>query len=122
MALIDVTDLLIDPDFVDPMAIIHRKPVIDEYGQNQLFETCVNTIGSIQPSSGKTLSRLPDALRILNVNTFWVKGIIVSDGTCQYPDILVFKGQRYAVQLLLDWTSYGPGWTEGVAIRERPSL
>lgn len=118
MAQLDVSEIIADPDFVDPVMIIHRKPVVDGFGENKLFETKVNTIGCFQPTSGKSLARLPDALRTEDVRTIWVRGLIISDGKCQYPDIVVIKGFRYAVQVILDWTNYGSGWTECVAIRE----
>lgn len=118
MAQVDVTELLSDPDFVDEMQIVRRKPTVSEFGENVLVESVVQTIGSIQPVSGKELQRLPDALRVMNVASFWVKGEIVSDGTCKYPDLLVFKGKRYAVQIINDWTHFGQGWSQGLAVRE----
>lgn len=122
MAQIDVTDVLSDPDFVDPMTIINRKPTVNEFGENTLAESGSPTVGSIQAASGKTLQRLPEALRVINVQSFWVKGKIVSDGSCQYPDILSFKGQRFAVQAVFDWTNWGAGWCEGTCVREKPSV
>lgn len=121
MANVDVTDLLSDPEFTDSMSIVHRVSTVDSYGQNSLAETTVVTIGSIQPISGKALQRLPEALRVANLRTFWVKGEIISDGTAQYPDILVFAGKRYQVQNTNDWTNFGGGWTEGTAVAEKPT-
>lgn len=121
MADVDVTSLLSDPDFVDQVALIHRKPIVNEFGENKLQEQAFSTVGSVQPASGKTLQRLPEAFRVANVSSFWIKGTIVADGTCQYPDLIVFRGDRYAVQTVLDWTNFGQGWCEGTAVRERPT-
>lgn len=121
MGLIDVSDVLADPDFVDQINIIHRKPTVDVYGQNTLVETGVPAFGSVQPASGKALQRLPEALRVANVMSFWVRGQIVSDGRCQYPDILVFNGSRFAVQTVMDWSNWGDGWCEGTCVREKPT-
>lgn len=122
MAQVDVTELLSDPDFVDPCTLVHRQAVVDILGQNQLTERQVPTIGSIQPATGKQIDRLPEALRVKDVRTFWIKGTIVSDGKCAYPDVIIFKNQRYAVEMVFDWTNFGEGWCEGLCIRERPSL
>jgi hypothetical protein len=122
MGLIDVSEILVDPDMVDPVVIIHRMAIIDDYGQNKLTEQGVPTYGSVQPISGKTLQRLPEELRIANVMSFWVKGTIVSDGKCQYPDVLNFRGSRYAVQTIFDWTMWGEGYAEGTCVREKPAL
>lgn len=121
MGNIDVSDILADPDFIDPLILIHRKPTVDTYGENKLIEQGFPTYGSVQPVSGKTLQRLPEALRVANVQSFWIKGQIVSDGSCAYPDIIVFRGQRYAVQVVFDWTHWGQGWCEGTCIREKPA-
>lgn len=122
MGSVDVSDLLSDPDFVDPMTLIHRVSDVNCLGENKLKECGVGTFGSIQPASGKTLQRLPEAFRVANVMSFWVKGKIISDGSHQYPDILVFKGSRFAVQTTFDWTNWGEGWCEGTCVRERPAL
>lgn len=120
MAQIDVTELLTDPDFVDECTLIHRTTTVNTFGENVLTETPVVTVGSVQPASGKTLMRLPDALRSANVYSFWIKGEIVADGTSKYPDIISFKGKRYQVQTIFDWTNWGAGYSEGVAVAEVP--
>ena len=122
MGQIDVSDILCDPDFVSPATIIRRQSTVDNFGQNQLKEVGEGTFGCVQPVTGKTLQRLPEALRVVDVMSFWVKGKIVSDGKCRYPDLIVVKGVRYAVQVVFDWTSWGQGWCEGTCVREKPSL
>ncbi|MFI5416189.1 MAG: hypothetical protein ACHQXJ_02425 [Nitrososphaerales archaeon] len=122
MGTIDVSDILSDPDLVDPLVLVHRSAVVDSLGKNRLKESGVATYGSVQPASGKTLQRIPEAFRVANVMSFWIRGKIVSDGYAQYPDIIVYKGTRFAVQLIFDWTNWGDGWTEGTAVREKPSL
>ena len=78
-------------------------------------------MGSVQPAPGKKIERLPEALRLQSVFSFWVKGEIVSDGSGKYPDIIQFRNRRFQVQLVTDWTSWGAGWVEGLAIIEVPS-
>jgi hypothetical protein len=122
-ALVDLSDMVIDPDFVDRVGIVHRTPMVNDMGENTLISNIVWTIGSVQPASGNTLSRLPDALRVANVDSFWVKGVIIADGKCEYPDLLIFKKYEYEVQFVLDWTNWAfPGWCEGTAVRKRISL
>lgn len=121
MALIDVSELLLDPDFVDAIALVHRTPTVNEFGENTLVESQIQTVGSVQPASGKTIQRLPDALRVQDVSSFWVQGKIVADGRSQYPDVLCFRGTRYAVQTVQDWSNWGGGWSEGTCVVEKPS-
>lgn len=122
MGLIDVTELLNDPDFVQPLTIIKRTPVVDNYGQNVLTECPSASHGSIQPISGKTLLRIPEAFRVANIQSFWVKEKIITDSREKYPDILVKNGVRFVVQFVFDWSDWGSGWNEGVCVQERPTL
>jgi hypothetical protein len=123
MGQIDITDLLCDPDFVDPVGIVHRRARVNDLGNNEVCAAeCISTIGSVQPASGKTLMRLPEEFRVVGVFSFWVKGKIVSDGKCQYPDLLQFHGQDYEVQVIFDWTNWGAGWCEGTCVRKKAAL
>ncbi len=56
-----------------------------------------------------------------DVSSFWVKGVITADGTNLYPDIISFRGKRYQVQTVLDYSNWGAGWTEGTCVVEKPS-
>lgn len=121
MAQIDITGLLSDPDFVDHISLVSRKPSVNSFGENTLKETKLDSIGSVQPASGKVLQRLPEALRVANVSSFWFKGQIVVSEPGKYTDILIFKGTRYQVQSVMDWANWGQGWCEGLCIAEVPS-
>ncbi len=121
MSRIDVTELLTDPDFVGPIQLIDRRPRVNSRGENLLEEKTIRSIGSVQPASGKALQRLPEALRLANVSSFWFKGAIVASAPGKYSSILVFGGQRYQVQSVLDWTNWGAGWCEGTCVAEVPA-
>ena len=41
MALIDVTDVVLDPDFLSPISLIHRTASVNTYGQNVPVEANV---------------------------------------------------------------------------------
>jgi galactose-6-phosphate isomerase len=122
MAQLDVSELMTDPTFVDPILIIHRRPTVNEMGENTLTRRTVPSIGSVQPASGNVLARLPDSFRDSDVSSFWVKGVIIADGRSQYPDVLVFKNEEYEVQQVMDWSNFGQGYSEGICIRKKISL
>lgn len=118
MSQIDVTELLSDPDFVDRVQLINRVPDVDSGGTNILYEEPINTVGSVQPASGKALLRMPENFRVQNVMSFWVQGKITAVAPGKYSSILVFRGQRFEVQMVFDWTQAGAGWCEGLCIAE----
>lgn len=121
MAQIDVSDLMSDPDFVDPIQVISRTPWIDSLGQNHIEETVLNTYGSVQSADFKTVQRLPEALRVADVSSFFFKGVIVATAPGQYSSILVFNGYRYQVQTVADWSNFGNGYCEGTCVKEIPA-
>jgi len=121
MAQVDVSELLHDPDFVDAMAVVTRFPSVDLRGQLSLREETVNAVGSVQPASGKTIQRLPEEFRVANVSSFWFQGNIIATAPGKYSSIIVFKGRRYTVQTVFDWTNWGAGWCEGTCVAEVPA-
>lgn len=121
MGQIDVTDILGDPDFVDDVCLIQRTPFVNSLGENSLKENQINTVGCVQPATGRVLQRLPEALRVGNVSSFWLKAEIIASEPGKYSSILVFKGKRYQVQTVFDWSNFGQGYTEGTCVAELPS-
>jgi hypothetical protein len=121
MAQIDVTELLLDPDFVDPIQVIRRATTVNQYGENVLVETTINTYGSVQPANFKELQRLPESLQAHDVRSFYLNLEIVQDASTAYPDVLVFKGKRYQVQTAAPWLNFGAGWNQGVCVGEVPA-
>lgn len=122
MALLDVSELMSDPDFVDPIQVINRVPGVDSFGQAYFTEKAIDTVGSVQPASYRTVQKLPEAMRVANVSSFWVRGsAIVASREGAYASILVFRGVRYQVQTVADWSNFGEGYTEGTCVAEKPS-
>lgn len=121
MALIDVTELFTDPDFVDAMALVDRKDQVNSKGENVLTEVITASVGSVQPASGRALQRLPESLRVANMTSFWFKGQIVASSPGKYASQLIFRGQRYNVVTVFDWMNFGQGWCEGLCVVEVPT-
>lgn len=121
MAQIDTSELLLDPDFVDPIEIIRRTSIVQDTGKNRILEKCIETYASVQPASGKEIQRLPEELRVKNVKSFWVKAEIILDGECEYPDKFKWVGRTYAVVYANDWPNWGEGWYKCICVAESPT-
>lgn len=121
MSRVDVSELMHDPDFVDNIQLAVRTPAVNSLGENIVSEICVNAIGSVQPATGDLIKRLPDMLQTSNVLSFWFQGEIVTSDPGKYTSVLIFKGRRFQVQMVFDWTSWGAGWSEGLCVAERPA-
>ncbi len=121
MGNIDVSDLLHDPDFVDKMTVVTRYPKVNSKGENIITDSPLASVGSVQPANGRTINKLPDEFRVSNVMSFWFKGEIVATAPGKYSSIVIFKGIRYQVQTVFDWSNWGAGWCEGTCVAEVPS-
>lgn len=121
MARIDVTELLGDPDFVGPIQQISRQYRVDSFGKSVLTECVVNTVGSVQPITGRELQKIPELMRVANMMTFFLKGVITVSEFGKYSDILVFAGKRFQILTTNDWSAWGTGWAEGACIAEVPA-
>lgn len=121
MANIDVTDLLSDADFVDKICLVTRRPTVNNLGENIISESTIETVGSVQPATGRVVQRLPEELRVANLSSFWFKGTIIASAPGKYSSILVFRGMRFQVQTVNDWTNFGQGYCEGTCVAEVPA-
>lgn len=121
MAQLDVSELLLDPVFVDSLTLITRTATVNTKGENIISESSVTTVGSVQPASNKQIQRLPEALRVSDVRSFFIKAEIVTDGTGKYPAVISFGGKRFQVLTSAPWLNFGAGWNEGVCVAEPPS-
>lgn len=113
MGQIDVSELLVDPDFVEqtPVTVISRTSTVNNRGRNELAEVSRNVIAVVQPASGNTLKRLPDGAQLSRWCTVYTQQTLKEGGEGGYPDIVVWKGRRYQVQLVADYSNWGAGWT-----------
>lgn len=121
MALIDVTELMVDPDFVNSFSIIRRVDTINSKGENILNETTVNNIiGSIQGAGKDTIRRLPEDVQVSRVKTVYTKTLLQTDAAGKYADLIVIDSYRYAVINVTPWNNFGAGWYECDCVMEIP--
>ena len=117
---IDVSELLIDPDFVgcpalnptDGITVIRRQEVISQTGRvttpkNVYYQ---GVLASVQPQSDAPMIRGPDQQNLpglIEVHTmFRLRGI--SPG--YQPDLVVWNGTTFVVNKLYNWSRYGKGF------------
>jgi hypothetical protein len=111
MALLDVSELMTDPDFVMNFSIVRRTPTVNQYGENELTVVSTDTaVGSIQAATGEVAKRLPDGVQLDKFKTVFTKSVIRADASGSYPDQIIYKGQTYNVFKVYPWEDFGDGW------------
>lgn len=120
MANIDVSFLMEDADFVDPIQIIKRQASINSFGENILTETVIDAIASVQGLDFETLKRYADSARLDDLITVYYKGQLNALTPSGYADIVVWKGSRYHVKNVTEnFYNFGAGFTVAVCELEQ---
>lgn len=122
MAKIDVSAVIIDPDFADSFVQIKRSYTMSDKGRMDLVETSFNRIGVVQDINNDTLKRFPEAADFIDGITVWCKSQLEVESANGYCDVIVWNGQRYLVKIIdQNFMNFGAGWTSAICSKEVPN-
>lgn len=116
MPTIDVSDVLLSPEFCESFTVNRRAETVGTDGRNTFTETQLSAYGIFLPASPNDLMRLPEgemgqqAMTIYS--TFQLKGASVG----YQPDQVVWMGDNYVVRSVQPFPNYGPGWWVAVIV------
>ena len=112
MALIDITELLDDPDFADAFFLMRQTQTVDSNGLAHNAETATPCEGACFPGSGNKLIRTRDGDRV-EADITIVTRTILHDGRGAVPaDSVEWMGQRYVVTYVEDYANWGGGFVQ----------
>lgn len=111
MALLDVTDILADPDFMDTGLVCERMAQSVNDSGLAVNTTKLKTFsGVVTSNSGDILDRLTDGERIKGSITIHTR-FRLSDGSAGFTaDIVQWRGARYTVSQANDYSHFGRGF------------
>lgn len=120
MPLLDVSELLSDPLFVETVTVLRRKQVLVKGRPSITAATIPNVVGSIQPKDttigGNFIERAPDmeyrGSNLLFYTTFRIRGVTKQATDDYLPDVVIWNGDHFLVGLTNDYTHYGAGFME----------
>lgn len=122
--MIDVSELLTDPDFATAYQIVRETQgsfVSGGEGEWQAGEpTTLDRFGPVQPSKPEDkVDFLPEGERGKNaINVFSKDEIILSDGKNVQSDIILFNGKTWRVANRKPWGLNGYWWAIAVEFQE----
>ena len=96
--MIDVSELLTDPDFSSTATLIKRASTVNEFGEQVIVETPITIIAVVQSAGKETLTRIPAGARLSDIIDVYYKGTLEVQSTGGYADVIVWRGRRYQVQ------------------------
>lgn len=112
MALLGVSELMWDPDFITAVTLLTRSATINNYGETSITETSSTVAIVLQPASAKELARLPEGERTGEIVAAYYSGILTPG------DVISSGGVRYIVRSVEQWTMWGAGYVKALAVRE----
>lgn len=108
-ALLDVTEVLTDPLFIDTGLV--RRRLAETVGTDGVAVHTPSTLifsGSVQPT-GDQAKRLEDGTWHTSAIEVWTKADLISGEVSTTADQVQWKGAWYVVMKVLDW-DYGQGF------------
>lgn len=123
MAQIDVSELMIDPDFADTgITLITRLQTVNAFGETVLTETSQIITAVIQDGPPTALNRSKDGAILTDYISIYYRGVLNVESTNGYTDIVVWKGREYQVkEITEDFQNYGHGFTKAICELIRPN-
>lgn len=115
--MIDVSELMGDPDFVspDPVTIVRRSSTMNLQGENVLAEVIIPITAIIQAGAGDMLERLPDEAKLTRMIRIWTKSVLQAQSPGGYADQITWQGARWSLMPVQYWGNWGAGFTQALA-------
>lgn len=115
MPFLDVSDVLLDPDFCDNSLICQRNVLItDSNGRGSIVPHNFPFSAVVTSNSGERLRRGVIGEHATDNITVITRFRLIDAGTGQTADIVQWSGKRYTVTQVNDYTTYGIGFVEAV--------
>ncbi len=104
--MIDLSELLEDPDFCDTYKVLRKRSYWNEGKQvSDIDEFTVE--GIVLPSTSKDIDMLPEGDRQHGLKTFFSPVPLHVTDTEETSDICVYRGQQYKLLSAFDYQSNG---------------
>ncbi|MCH7380384.1 hypothetical protein [Acinetobacter higginsii] len=115
MARLDVSDVLLDPDFMDTGIVCNRTAVIvGNNGRSQETITTTTFAGVVTTNSGIKMDRRPDGTLIKGAINIHTKFALIQGDANNKADEIVWQGKTYIVSQVMDNLHYGQGFVKAI--------
>ena len=119
MANLDVSDLMLDPDFGDTLTLITRTASVNQFGESELVETSSSIFAVVQQGTFDDLTRLPPGAQLSDTISVFFRSTLNLESVGGYADVVVWQGQRWQVKHIDEpYSHYGHGFTKAICSLE----
>ncbi|MCX5516231.1 hypothetical protein C3941_19775 [Kaistia algarum] len=110
MPLLDVSDVLADPDFADTLVLTRSTQTTGSNGRATRTSVQSTISGVVTSNSGDVLKRFPDLARVGGSILVHTTARLVASADNVEADVLTWRGRDYTVSALNDYSSFGAGF------------
>lgn len=111
MALLDVSPILLDPDFTELVTVRRRLQNVDMYGRPNVIETDYNNIVAVVTAGNPNdLKREDDYAAYMRSITVVLQFRIRGQTEGYLPDIIVWRGNNFIVDSFDPYPQFGNGF------------
>lgn len=115
MPILDVSDVLLDPNFMDTSLICIRNiQTVGNNGKASNTRDQISFAGVVTANSGLSLQRRPDGEIVTGSITIHTLYGLISGECGRDADEIAWKGKLYTVVTVNDYLTYGRGFIEAV--------
>lgn len=115
MPLLDVSDVLLDPDFADTITVYRQAVTTGDDGRATRAEMVTSTIAVVTPDQWSTLQRQAEGSNVSETITVITKFRLIPSMGGYDADEIAWNGKRYVVTAVGDCSRYGAGFVEASA-------
>lgn len=110
MPTIDVTDIVLDPDFSEPVTIVRRHETINTYGESVVdsVEIPIQAVVTSGPKPG--MERMPEGQLQTDIINVHCQQRLVGPSNGNQPDIVIWRGRQFVVTKVNDYSHFGRGF------------
>ena len=108
----DVTELLSDPDFVEPLNVSQAAETVGTNGRVTITLTPVSPVpyAVIQPEKGQHFVRTPDMQYLPRSIKIWTTYPLTGPAPGRQPDRIVWAGDTFVPTMVRNWMHFGQGY------------
>ena len=105
--MINVADVVMDVDFVQPVTRIVRTETVNSYGESVLSSASSTIQAVVTNPSAQELLRFSDATAYRSAIRVTTGSRLNADSVGLQPDLILYHGEHYIVSVTNDYSDFG---------------
>lgn len=110
MALLDVNQVILDPDFADRFQVVRRAETITQLGRSAVLNAPIEATGVLYPTGDNSLVRQEDQQHGVKTLTCVTPFRLRQAAPGYQPDLVIFRGVTFVVRAVEDYAQFGAGF------------